>query len=539
MIALQFNIPSVNGSARGTITAHLDGKPLHVEKGDWLSATARERFCQMVAKKANDPAVAAQLESNIVEELDRRHASPAPAQSQSVAFDVSNVVRPDLFIRPAVIGLSVAQPVLIDGRPAGKWILYLLWADGRREAVDLPETLDLPDGSKLWIDPLPCDPTASTMTGWSRDGQQRWLDGAPAPDPVAVFHRLCDAIDSFIEFPEEHARAMTATLALFIMLSYVYPAWNAVPYLSLGGPAGSGKSRVLEVLSRTVLRALGTSNTTAACLFRTLHERGGVLLLDEAERLKDAGPDASDLRSILLAGYKHGGKASRLEKVGDGFQTCWYDVYGLKVMACINGLPPALASRCIQFIMFRAAPGSMAGKRRIDADPKRWADLRDDLHALALGPMGQKAIALSGLEVCTLSNRNHELWQPLMALAAWLEGEGAGDLLALIPNYANHLVESSTDDATPDADETLLRILAAKVKEGRAPTPGEVLAEAKASEPETFQRWQARAVSVHLRRYGVETRKSNGVRFFDPTLGDLSRVQARYGIDLGIGAAGE
>jgi hypothetical protein len=38
---------------------------------------------------------------------------------------------------------------------------------------------------------------------------------------------------------------------------------------------------------------------TAPTLFRTLHDTGGTLLLDEAERLRDRTPDAGELRSIL------------------------------------------------------------------------------------------------------------------------------------------------------------------------------------------------------------------------------------------------
>jgi hypothetical protein len=226
-----------------------------------------------------------------------------------------------------------------------------------------------------------------------------------------------------------------------------------------------------------------------------------------------------------------------LEPAGDGFQTREYEVYSPKALACINGLPPALASRCIQFIMFRAAPGSEKPKRHIDADPKLWADLRDDLHALALGPMGLAVQTLSQIkDFCPFSNRNYELWQPLMALAAWVDEAGERGLLAMIQEYATNLIESSTDDATPDADETLLRILASEVIAGHAPTPGEILAEAKKAESEMFQRWQTRTVSNALKRYGLLTNRSNGERVYGSvTQADLRRVQRSYSLDLGVG----
>lgn len=350
-ITIDCNVRHINGTAKGRVAAYGGDTLLHEDRIDLCSAASRARFAKVVAEKTNEPDAPVEVERLLLVKLSELREQ---AKNSPDTFDASNIARPDLFFRPEVVGLSVPEPVLIDGRPAGRWMLHLLWKDGRREVGELPETLDLMNGSKLWIDPLPGAPTASNPPGWTTEGRQRWLNGGPAPDPVQVFNRLRDAIGSFIDFPEEHAAAITATLALWIIFTYLYPAWDAAPYLSVGGPLGSGKTRLFEVLDRLIFRPVGSSNTTAACLFRTLNDRGGTLLLDEAERLKDAAPEANELRSILLAGYKRGGKANRLEKVGDSFNTVWYAVYGPKAMACINGLPPALASRCIQLVMFRA-----------------------------------------------------------------------------------------------------------------------------------------------------------------------------------------
>src|SRR5262249_8067223 len=158
------------------------------------------------------------------------------------------------------------------------------------------------------------------------------------------------------DLPADTAAGTTATVALWVVLTYCYQAWPAVPYLFVGGPIGSGKSRLFEILIRLVFRALASSNLTGPALFRTLHDRGGTLVYDEAERLRqatDAGQQ--ELLSMLLAGYKRGGQATRLEPIGDSFRSVAFDVYGPKALACVAGLPPALASRCIPVTMFRAA----------------------------------------------------------------------------------------------------------------------------------------------------------------------------------------
>lgn len=172
----------------------------------------------------------------------------------------------------------------------------------------------------------------------------------------------------------------------------------------------------------------------------------------------------------------------------------------------------------------------------MDADPKLWADLRDDLHSLALGPIGQNAIELSRLEgVCLLSNRNFELWQPIMALVAWLEESGATGLLATVQAHAAQAVEAASEDATPDIDETILHALADEIVNGRTPSPNEVLA--KAIEMDTFQRWTPRTISNVLKRYGLTTTRhgSDGRRYRDVSMADLRKIERTYFLDLGIG----
>jgi hypothetical protein len=455
------------------------------------------------------------------------------------AIDVSRIVRPELFIAPEVCGLTVAEPIIADGRPAGRWQLQLMWRDGRRQSIALADAIELSDGARLWIHPHPSEPSPNLIAGWSAASRRAWRDGAEAPDVADVFRRLCEAIARFIDLPESEAAGITATLGLWVMLTYVFPAWPAVPYLYVGGPLGSGKTRVFEILSRLVFRPLASSNMTAAALFRTLHDRGGTLLMDEAERLRETTPDAGELRSILLAGYKRGGKATRLEPSGDSFKTIEFDCYGPKAIACIGGLPPALMSRSIPVIMFRAAPGSFKPKRRVDAEPELWAGLRDDLHAMVLGPLGLTALALAErTDLCGFGGRDYELWQPLMALAAMIQVAGAVGLVGLVQEHAGRVTEAAQDDQTPDADELLLKLLAEAVQDKvrlSPPTPSEILGKAQHAEPESFRRWSARGVSVHLKRYGITAVKSGGQRLYrDVTVTDLLRIQRHYSIDLGL-----
>jgi hypothetical protein len=357
-------------------------------------------------------------------------------------------------------------------------------------------------------------------------------------------------VEHFLDFLPEFEDCATNTLALWVLLTYVAPAWSCVPYLYVTGPKGSGKTQVLRVLGKMVFRPLESSNLTSPCLFRTLHEQGGTLLLDEAERLREGTPDMGELRSILLSGYKRGSPARRLEKVGDTYQPACFEVFGPKALVSIAGMPDALGSRCIRMTMLRAAADSPKSRHRLEEHPEVWQGIRDDLHVLAL-EYGSTWIELANrtdVVPSTFAGREFELWQPLLALASWID-EISGRmgrvgrkhtplLLPATQTFAGQVNETSREDSIADTDEMLLELLAEKVKSGTQNmlAPSELLALAKGRDEPAFKHWSLRAVSTALGRYGVATTKHHGKRTYaGVTLATLQQIQQRYSLDLGVG----
>lgn len=539
MNALTINYKPVGYNGTVQVTATLGSDIIAHDTVDLAKEGKRDGFAARLCERydAIDRAALDRELLRIATEL----AKPAPPATELQEIEFSRIVRPELFHTTDVSGIAVAVPSRSGGKVQSRWHLYLRWSDGRRERREIDSSVELPSGTRLYVHPIPGEPSPSMTAGWSAESRRLWLAGSDAPNAADAFKRLCSAIARHIELSPESAAGTTATLALWIILTYVYPVWGAVPYLSVGGPLGSGKSTLFTVLARLIFRAIQSSNMTSACLFRTLHEHGGTLLLDEAERLRDGSPDAGELRSILLSGYKVGSPARRLEKVGDGFQQVAFDVYGPKAIASIAKPPEALASRCIPLTMFRAGPESEKPRRRIDADPAVWRDLRDDLHALALehGPTWPTLAGRADVVPTDLAGREFELWQPILALAAWVEESGARGLLGLLQEHARSVAGEGRDDATPEADEALLRIVAGAVVEGRQATlkAGDVLAAARQVDASTFDRWTARGVSAALARYGVKTSKgtgSTGRNFRRVTVEALRRIERAYSLDLGL-----
>ena len=523
-----------------TVTTRLNGEILACDTFYLTKAKQRADYVKQVCdgRPGIDPAKLEAALLKMAADLAARSNDDTQPPVGASEVDISHIVRPERFITPQVSGLAIPSMMSVGGEVVGRWLLYLQWADGTRERRILPAALDLPgDGGRLWVYPQPVEPNPNMRPEWSADARRRWLAGEPAPNPADVFNRAAEVTAQFIDLSQPLGPGIKATILLWVILTYVYHAWPAVPYLFIGGPLGSGKSRLFEVLARLVFRPLVSSNLTAAALFRTLYATGGCLLLDEAERLKSRDPDVSEILSMLLAGYKRGGAALRLEPVGDSFRPMSFDVYGPKALACIEGLPPALASRSIPITMFRAAPDSEAPKRRLDESAADWQKLRDDLHALALehGPTWLELANRADVVPRGLSGRDYELWQPLLAIAAFVEEAGLPGLVNLLQTYALKVAELAKDDTQSDHDEVLLRLLAEAVRCGERPTPGDLLARAKEGESgDRFAKWSPRAVAEHLKRYGLTTIKTCGKRrYTQVTADDLVRIEQSYGIDLG------
>lgn len=450
-------------------------------------------------------------------------------------MEAKYVVRPQLFFTEHLSGMCIPVLRSLNGELKGSCELYLCWADDSRTVQGFNQRIQLPTGEDLWFKAPPGIPGDQLHQGWSAVGREAFL-GGHRPDLKDLFERLQESFKDFIEFPEGKTETSTAVLALWTMLTYAYRAWTAIPYLSIGGPVASGKTRVLEVLSRVVFRPLPSANLTAPCLFRTLEAEGGTLLLDEAERLSDRSPAAGEILSILLSGYKAGNPARRLTKVGDNHQPRSFDVFGPKAIVAIASLPGALASRCIQVIMFRAPRGSASARRQIDEDKGRWRQLRDDLHCFSLS-CGQDILLLAGrTDLCTeLAGRDNELWQPIVGLAHLVETAGVAGLTGLVTNFAVEEIACRDNDA-PEAEVVLLRCLAHLVSKGQNNvTPEELLSRVRRKEASLFSKWGPRGVSNALSRYGLRTYRSHGRRTYSKvTLPQLQQIEMAYELDLGI-----
>jgi hypothetical protein len=141
--------------------------------------------------------------------------------------------------------------------------------------------------------------------------------------------------------------------AYYVLLSWIYDCFNALPYLRATGDYGSGKSELMKRIGHICYRMMSTGGAgTAASLFRALDEYSGTAFMDEMD-LQDGGDMTNDLTKILNQGAMAGSPVWRLNEVINengtrAYEVAAYNVYGPKLIAMRKEFKDqAVTSRCL------------------------------------------------------------------------------------------------------------------------------------------------------------------------------------------------
>jgi hypothetical protein len=250
---------------------------------------------------------------------------------------------------------------------------------------------------------------------------------APLRPTGELLDEIKRVIDRFIISP---SRAAALTLALYVLHTWSFEAFEATPYLILDSPVKrAGKSmceRVLELLVRRPWRAVSTSE---AALFRKINTERPTLLLDEVDRLFSAKADRADpIAAILNAGNTQGVKVTRMVGEGAAMQPADFEVFCPKVLAGINATkwPDTIVDRSIVLTLKRRKPSE-------PVERPRYRELRAETEALraALARWGKEHIdALKRARPylpSPLNDRQADAWEPLLAIAELADREHERD----------------------------------------------------------------------------------------------------------------
>ena len=238
-------------------------------------------------------------------------------------------------------------------------------------------------------------------------------DPEPWPEPVNA-GELLGRITHAIGFHVVMDRNLALLAALWAMHTHIAGQFGRTPRLVIhSGRVPSGKTTLLSVLSRLVLRPLTICAATPKSLLYSLKHRP-TLLIDDASDLLHGN---TQVRALIRNGCcREGPRLLRISRSGLAEQL---DLFTPVALALDGDIPPMLSGRALGIplepLKYGESPGpldsaateNLLEMRRMIA---RWAEDRDDAPADAAAPPPQ----------CRDPN-----WLPLLAVAGEIGPEWA------------------------------------------------------------------------------------------------------------------
>lgn len=316
-------------------------------------------------------------------------------------------------------------------------------------------------------------------------------------------------IRAFIRRYVDLREAGEAIAAHYVLLSWVYDAFNELPYLRFQGEFGTGKTRALLAVGSICYKPFFASGaSTVSPLFHVLDAFEGTLVLDEADfRFSDA---TADLTKILNNGSMKGLPVLRtMTNRHRELNPQAFKVYGPKIIAMRRSFADeALESRFLTETMGNRPPRRDIPISLPDELRREALQLRNRLLAWRFAARNTVAIDASK-RIEQLSPRGNQMALPLLSIIddEQLRSEVATDLVA---GEARVAIKRA---AAPTA--TMVRTLHELIQTGA--TPHISIAALTAAYNEKMKALgeyplSAKAVgSIARAKLGLETTKTGGV----------------------------
>jgi len=158
---------------------------------------------------------------------------------------------------------------------------------------------------------------------------------------IKILKRYCDLNEEYYNI-----------IALWILGTYFHKQFNSFPFLFINATKGSGKSRLLKLISTLSWNGEQITNLSESVIFRSAGT--GTLCIDEFEGI--GGTDKATLRELLNGSYKKGMCVKRVKKGTneegeEAYVIEKFELYCPIAMCNIWGMENVLEDRCISLVL--------------------------------------------------------------------------------------------------------------------------------------------------------------------------------------------
>lgn len=294
-----------------------------------------------------------------------------------------------------------------------------------------------------------------------------------------LFYRINTYLRRFIYFVDPKYSEL---LSVWIMGTYIFSLFQYFPYLHLKAEKRSGKTLLMDAMSKIAFNGELVTNITEASLFRDIQANRITLFLDEVERMRKIDKDLhGSLMMILNSGFNYNGTVKRTEKFNDQFIVKNYSSYSPKVFAGINEIDDVLKDRTIPIPILRKTKNEKVERFKIDKNlEKEIFEIVQDSFLFGLfyakqlnDYMNQPKIDLAKTLPEELNDREKDIFEPLFAIASVIQFEGSmkGAEINLVENL-RFIARSSAafrkdDDTENNETSKVVKIISEIMESGK------------------------------------------------------------------------
>jgi hypothetical protein len=258
------------------------------------------------------------------------------------------------------------------------------------------------------------------------------------PEEYGSDSELLAEIKAFIHRYVDVSPLFEEIASYYVLLTWIYDAFNELPYLRVRGDFGSGKTRFLLTVGSVCYKPIFASgSSTVSPLFRILDAFRGTLIIDEGDfRLSD---EKAEVVKILNNGNARGFPVLRSEANGKKeFDPRAYEVFGPKLVATRGFFEDrALESRCITEDM---GQGSLRDDIPLNLDESHKAEalaLRNKLLCFRFRNL-KKGFRVEAAVDRAIEPRLNQIFAPLLAVTQ--DPEAKHNLQTLLRRYHKELM---------------------------------------------------------------------------------------------------
>ncbi|MBN1317930.1 MAG: hypothetical protein JXA42_20775 [Anaerolineales bacterium] len=333
---------------------------------------------------------------------------------------------------------------------------------------------------------------------------------------------LLSTIKTFIQTYVDVPDGFLELAARYVMMSWVYDAFDKLPFLRLIGSYGTGKTRFLTVLRSLCYHSTNTGvGVTEANIFRLTSKYKGTLIIDEANFGNTR--KHSTITQILNGSYARDCKLHRTKATT--FEQVSYDLFGPKVLAAHQVYDdPALESRLLTCFMKQTSrtdipkvlPRIMEWDEATQLRNKLLMFRFDHIHKVEQFALHNDLQGVEGFE-----HRTKEILAPLFF--SLLETKVPKEIVS----YLNQMEEDRYADLTQTEEGEIAMHLMKMYELGTGQfSPGELASQLK------HLNLSARKIGSILKQFDLERSRTSSRVFYKMTPKSQKEIAQRFRMSI-------